>query len=346
MKKTSPWLLATLAFIFLAAVAPICPADTTYHFLKEIAIHGDEGWDYLSIDEAARRLYVTHASKIVVIDLDLEQIIGEIADTPGVHGFAIATDLGLGFSSNGKESKVSIIDLKTLKTLSKVDTGENPDAIAYNQGQQEVYAFNGRGHSATVFDAKSGKVTATIPLSGKPEFAVADPKTGRVYCNIEDKNEVAVIDTKTHSVVNAWHIAPGIEASGMAIDMENDRLFIGCHNQMMVMMDSISGKVITTVPIGQGVDSNAFDPGTRLAFSSNGEGTVTIAHEETQDKLISVQTLTTERGARTMVLDPKTHKIYLASAKFEQAQEQIPGTPRQRPKMIPDSFKILVYGMH
>jgi hypothetical protein len=344
--KTFPRFFPALSAAFLLAAAiPVCRADAPYRFLKEISVLGDEGWDWLSIDETARRLYVTHGSRIVVINLDNEEVAGEIADTPGSHGFAIAADLGLGFSSNGKESKSSIIDLKTLKTLSKVETGENPDAIAYNPAQKEVYAFNGRGRSSTVFDAKSGKVLATIPLSGKPEFAVADPEAGRIYCNIEDKSEVAVIDTKTHAVLETWPIAPGTEASGMAFDPVNHRLFIGCHNQMMVMMDSASGKVVATVPIGQGVDANAFDPGTRLAFSSNGEGTVTIVHEETPGTLIPVQTLTTERGARTMALDPKTHKIYLATAKFEPAPEQAPGAPRQRPKMVQGSFKILVYGM-
>jgi DNA-binding beta-propeller fold protein YncE len=345
MKPTSAWLFSTTAFSFLLALcAPVCHAETQYRFLKAIPVAGDEGWDWLSVDAAARRLYVTHASKVVVIDLDTDSVTGEIADTPGAHGFAIAPDLGLGFSSNGKESKASIVDLKTFKTLSKVETGENPDAITYDPAHQEVYAFNGRGHSATVFEAKSGKVVTTIPLSGKPEFATADPKAGRIYCNIEDKSEVAVIDTKTHSVASTWPIAPGVEASGMAIDLENHRLFIGCNNQLMVMMDSTSGKVVASIPIGKGVDANAFDPGTGLAFSSNGEGTVSIAHEQTPEKLVPVQTLPTERGARTMAVDPKTHRIYLASAKFEPAKEQQPGAPRQRPKMIPGSFKILVYG--
>jgi DNA-binding beta-propeller fold protein YncE len=262
-----------------------------------------------------------------------------------VHGIALAPEMQRAFSSNGREAKASIIDMKTLKTLSKVDTGENPDAILYDPGQQEVYTFNGRGQSATVFEAKTGKVVATIPLSGKPEFATVDPQAGRVYDNIEDKSEVAVIDTKTHTVTNAWTIAPGEEASGRAIDLVHHRLFLGCGNKLMVMMDSTTGKVVGTVPIGDRVDANAFDPGTQFAFSSNGDGTVTIAHEESPDKLIVVQTLATERGARTMALDPKTHRIYLASAKYEPQPPPTPDTPRQRPKIIPGSFKVLVYGM-
>jgi DNA-binding beta-propeller fold protein YncE len=196
-----------------------------------------------------------------------------------------------------------------------------------------------------VFEAKTGKVVATIALAGRPEFPAADPKAGRVYCNIEDKSNVVAIDTKTHQITNTWAIAPGEEASGMAIDLAHHRLFLGCHNKLMVMMDSASGKVVGTVPIGDRVDANAFDPGTQFAFSSNGDGTVTVAHEESPDKLTVVQTLATERGARTMALDPKTHRIYLASAKYEPQPAPTPDAPRQRPKIIPGSFKVLVYGM-
>ena len=209
MKRHARQLIRLVALGILGIVfVPGCRADGPYHFLKEIAVGGEGGWDYLSIDEAARRLYVSHATKLVVIDLDKEEVVGEIADTPGVHGLAPAPELQRGFTSNGQESKASIIDLKTLKTLSKVDTGENPDAILYEPGQQEVYTFNGRGQSATVFEARTGKVVATIPLAGRPEFPAADPKAGRVYCNIEDKNNVVAIDTKTHQVTNTWAIAP------------------------------------------------------------------------------------------------------------------------------------------
>ena len=204
------------------------------------------------MDSAAQRLYVSHGIKVVVIDLAKDQVVGEITNTPGVHGIAIAPDLGLGVTSNGRENKAGIVDLKTLQTLSKVDTGQNPDGMLYEPGQKEAYLFNGRGQSATVVDVKAGKVVATIPLGGKPEFAQADPKAGRVYDNLEDKNEVAVIDTKSHQVVTNWPIAPGEEASGMAIDLKNHRLFLGCGgSKTMVMMDSTSGKVIASVPIGR-----------------------------------------------------------------------------------------------
>ncbi|HWX18775.1 MAG TPA: cytochrome D1 domain-containing protein [Candidatus Binatia bacterium] len=317
-------------------------AQGTYHLLKEIPVGGEGSWDYLSVDTEGKRLYVSHGTKVVVIDLEKDAVAGEIDDTPGVHGVAIAAKLGRGFVSNGRENKVSIVELKTLKTLSKVDTGGNPDAILFEPGLEEVYAFNGRSASATVIEAKSGKVVTTIDLAGKPEFAAADPKAGRVYCNLEDKSEVAVIDTKTHQVVNRWPIAPGQEASGMAFDPEHHRLFLGCGNKLMVMMDSTNGKVVANVPIGDGVDANSFDPGTQLAFAScgGGEGTVIIAHEDAPDKLAVVQTLKTEPRAKTMTLDPTTHKIYLGSAKFEAAS----GGAR-RPSMVPGTFKVLVYGM-
>jgi hypothetical protein len=322
---------------------PVCGAETSYKFLKEIPVGGEGGWDYLSIDEVARRLFVSHATKAVVIDLDKETVVGEVADTPGIHGVAVAPGLGRAFTSNGRENKASIVDSQTLKTLSKVDTGENPDAILFDGGQKEVYTFNGRGNSATVFGAESGKVVATIALPGKPEFAAASPRSHRVYCNLEDKSEVAVIDTKEHKLLRTWPVAPGEEPSGMAFDGKHHRLFLGCGNKLLVMMDSTNGKVVATVPIGDGVDACKFDSETELVFSSCGDGTVTIAREEAPDKLTVVQTLKTERGARTMALDPKTHKIYLASAKFEPAPAQSSGK-QSRPKMIAGSFKVLVYG--
>ena len=337
MKKN---LQSVLFGIIGLLTAVICRADGPYHFIREIPVGGSGGWDYLTVDPAAQRLYVSHGTEVVVIDLDKNKIVGTITNTPGVHGVAIASDLGLGVTSNGRENKAGIVDLKTLQTLSKVDTAQGPDGMLYEPGQKEAYLFCGRAQAATVVDVKGQKVVATIPLGGRPEFGQADPAAGRVYDNLEDKSEVAVIDSKSHQVVSRWPIAPGEEASGMAIDVKNHRLFLGCHNQMMVMMDSTDGKVIATVPIGQGVDANAFDPGTQLAFASCGDGTTTIAKEESPGKLTVVQTLQTQRGSRTIALDPVTHNIYLAAAKFEP-----PAAGERRPRMIPGTFKILVYGM-
>jgi YVTN family beta-propeller protein len=332
---------------FILCAATLLQAGGSYQFIKEIPVGGEGGWDYMSVDSAAQRLYVSHGNEVVVIDLANDSVTGHIADTQGVHGLAPAPELGRGFASDGRENKASIVDLKTLQTISKVETGQNPDGMLYEPGRQEAYMFNGRSSSATVIDAKTGQVVATIPLGGKPEFAAADPEAGRVYDNLEDKGEVAVIDTKTHTVAAHWPVAPGEEGSGMAIDTAHHRLFIGCGgNQMMVMMDGSNGKVVATVPIGKGVDATAFDPGTQLAFASCGDGTTTIAHEDSPDTLTVVQTLKTEPRARTMALDPKTHKIYLASAKFEAAPEgENASGNRRRPKMVAGSFKILVYSM-
>jgi len=302
-----------------------------YHLLKEIPVGGASSWDYLSVDEAGRRLYVSHGTEVVVIDIDKDTVVGKIANTPRVHGFALAPDLGRGVASNGGENKASVVDLKTLETIVKLDTGTNPDGFVYEPGQHEVYLFNGGSSSASVINVKDAKVVATVPLGGKPEFATADTAAGRVYNNLEDKSAVVVIDTKTHAVVATWPITGGTGPSGMAIDTAHHRLFIGCDNKVMAMMDSTTGKVITTIPIGEGVDANAFDPGTQLAFAScGGSGTTTIAHEDSPDKLTVVQTLKTENGARTMTIDPKTHKIYLSVGQ------------RTGPA---NNFKVLVYEM-
>jgi YVTN family beta-propeller protein len=327
--------LWAIALLLLASVA----RAEDYQLIKQIPIGGQGGWDYLAIDGHGRRLYVSHASKIVVVDLSNGSIAGEIADTPGVHGLAIAPELGRGFSSNGKENKVSVIDLQTLKTTSRIETGENPDAILYEPERGEVYAFNGRSKSATVIDARSGKVVATIALDGKPEFAAADAQSGRVFCNIEDKSEIAAIDTKSHSVVARWPLAPGQEPSGLAFDPAHHRLFAGCENKLMVMMDSTNGKVLATAPIGAGVDACAFDAERQLVFASCGDGTLTIARPG-EDKLDVVQKVETERGARTMALDPVTHHVYLATAKFDPTQKDEHG----RPKMIDGTFHLLEFG--
>ena len=316
--------------------------DGPYHFSKEIAIGGEGGWDYLSVDPAAHRVYVSHATHIVVIDTQTNKVVGDIPDTPGVHGFAIAADLGKGFASNGRENKVSIVELKTLKLVAKVETGQNPDAILYEPSKKEVWAFNGRGKSASVIDAQSGKIVATVPLEGKPESAQSDAKAGKVYVNMEDLNSVKEIDIATHKVTNTWPAAPCEAATGMGFDVTTHRLFLGCDNKLMVMMDSTNGKVVYSVPVGEGVDSAWFDPTTKLAFTSNGEaGTVTVAHEDSASLLKVVQTLKTKPGARTMALDPATHTIYLAATDYE---PQAPGS-KDRPKAVAGTFRVLTYQM-
>jgi DNA-binding beta-propeller fold protein YncE len=326
----------------LSGLTALGAADAPYRKLTEIAIGGEGGWDYLSVDAAARRLYVSHATKVVAIDIDKDVVAGEVTPTPGVHGFAVAPDLGRGFASNGRDNSAAIVDLKTLKILSTVPTGENPDCILYEPGHKEVYAFNGRGHSATVFDARTGEVRSTIPLPGKPEFAVVDVKAGRIYNNIEDTSQVVAIDTATHAVVATWPIAPGEEASGLAIDLAHHRLFIVAGNEMMVMMDSTSGKVLSTLSIGPGVDAAAYDPGTGLVFASSSDGTLTVATVNASGRLELVQKLATPPRSRTMTLDPKTHRLYISAADFGPAPPATEGRP-SRPQMVPDSFKVVAY---
>ena len=330
---------AALSIAMVAAQARA--ADGPYKLIKDVAIGGEGGWDYLTVDAAAKRLYISHGTKVVVFDTVKDAIAGEILDTPGVHGAVIASD-GHIFTSNGRENKASMVDATTLATIKKIDTEGNPDFIMYDPKQREVYTFNGGGKSASVINA-AGTVVATIPLGGKPEAGVPDTAAGRVYVNNETGNSIVVIDGATHQVVATWPIAPGESAAGLAIDTKNKRLFVGAHNNKMLMMDSTSGKVVAEVPIGAGVDATWFDPGTGYAFSSCSTGTVTIAHMDAPDKLTVVQTLETARGARTMALDAATHRIYLAAAKYQDPPAGSPATAR--PTMIPNSMHLLIYGL-
>jgi YVTN family beta-propeller protein len=314
-----------------------------YQFAGQIPIGGEGGWDILTIDPTPNRLYLSHSAKVVVVDLDKNAVAGEIGDTPGVHAFVAVPEVQRGFSSNGKESKSSVVDLTTLSTVSKINTGSNPDAVVYEPRRGEVYVFNHTGNSVTVINAKTATVSMTIPLEGTPEFAAVDQEAGRIYCNIEDKSEVAVIDANKHEVVAHWSLAPGEGPSGIALDPRHHRLFSGCHNKVMTMLDTETGKIIATVPIGSGVDGCAFDDSMQLAFASCGDGTTTIAKEEAPDKLTVVQILKTERGARTMALDPRTHRIYLPTAQFAPALSPSPGASPTRPGIVPNTLKLLVY---
>jgi DNA-binding beta-propeller fold protein YncE len=337
-------LLAVVALVVAgaprrAAAAP--PAG--YHLLKKVVLGGEGFWDYLTCDSAARRLYVSHSTHVMVLDADTYKVVGDIPDTEGVHGVALAPEFGRGFTSNGRSSTVTIFDLKTLKALQTVKAGEGPDAIVYDPASKRVFTFNGRGQDTTAIDAATGTVAGTIALGGKPEFAVADGE-GHIYNNLEDKSTVVEIDSHQLSVTHRWPLAPCEEPSGMAMDVEHRRLFIGCHNQMMAVMDADSGKVLATLPIGAGVDADRFDPGTQLAFSSNGEGTLTVIREDSPDKFTEVETVETQRGARTMALDTTTHNVFLVTAEFGPPPAPTPEHPRPRPAIKPGSFTLLVFG--
>jgi hypothetical protein len=323
---------------FLSSQAAVPAGASAYHVIKTVPVPGDDGWDYVAVDSAARRVYISHGTHVVVMNADTYAIEGDIPDTPGVHGIAIAPDLGRGFISSGRANTATIFDLKTLKTIGTAKTDANPDAIAYDSVSKRVFTFNGRGKNATVINATDGTVVGTIALGGKPEFAVADGK-GKMFANNEDTSEVMEIDTQTLTVTHRWPLAPCKSPSGLAMDLKNRRLFAGCDDKVLAAVNADAGNVIATLTIGDGVDANAFDPATDYAFSSNGEGTLTVIHEDSPDKFTVIDNVPTKKSARTMGLDLKTHNIFLPAADFEP-----PAPGERRGKMKPGSFVILVVG--
>jgi len=343
--------LAPLALLALALVptpasarrgTPAAPAGD-YHLLRTFDVAGDGGWDYLTVEPEGHRLFVSRSTHVMVVDLETGKVVGDIPDTAGVHGIALAPDLGRGFTSNGKAGTATIFDLKTLATIGTVKTGDNPDSILYDAPTKRVFTFNGRSGDTTVIDAAAGTVSGTIALGGKPEFSVSDG-AGKVFVNIEDKSEVVALDTKKLEVLARWSIAPGEEPSGLALDRANKRLFSVCGNAKMIVLDCESGKVLATLPIGDGVDGAAFDAASACAFASNGDGTLTVVHEDDAAKFSVLQSVETARGARTMTLDPRTHFAYLPAARYEDAPAPTDGSRPGRPKMIAGSFKILEIG--
>lgn len=320
----------------LSARPKATPASSGYALTKTISIPGDEGWDYVGVDSAARRVYVSHGSHVVVLDADTYAIVGDIPDTAGVHGIAIAADLGRGFTSNGRANNATFFDLKTLKPIGVYPTGTNPDAILYEPVTKRVFTFNGRSQDATALDAMTGAALGTVALGGKPEFSAADGNGG-IYVNIEDKSELVHLDAKKLTILHRWPLAPCQEPSGLAIDLKNHRLFAGCDNKMMAVIDGETGKVVATPTIGDGVDANAYDPGTNYAFASTGDGHLTVVHQDSPDQYTVVENVPTKRSARTMGLDLKTHAVFLPSAEFD-----APAAGERRGKMKPGSFAVLV----
>ena len=329
-----------VACVFVATVA--LAAGPGYHVLTTYKVGGDGGWDYLTTDSAARRIFISRGTHVTVIDADSGKSVGDIPDTPGVHGIALAPELGRGFTSNGREGTVSIFDIKTLATSSKVKVGDNPDAILYDPAAKRVFTFNGRSQDSTAIDAASGKVLGTIKLDGKPEFAASDAK-GEIFVNIEDKSELVAIDPNKLEVKAKWPLAPCEEPSGLSIDRKNRRLFVGCGNKMMAVVDADSGKVLATPAIGDGVDATTFDAETGLAFASCGEGVLTVVKEESPGKF-TAENIPTQKGARTLALDSKTYNVFVVTAQFGPKPEPTTDNPHPRPPILPDSFVVLVVG--
>ncbi|MCX6221206.1 MAG: YncE family protein [Bacteroidia bacterium] len=328
-------------FVLICTAALLCSgilvsAQSNYKIINQFPLQGDGGWDYLSVDEAAGRLYVSHATMALVVDLKTGKQIGKIADTNGIHGIAAVPALNKGFTSNGRDSSVTVFDLKTLEVTGKIKgTGKNPDALLYDSFSQKLFTFNGGSATATVIDPKENKIIATIRLDGKPEFPASDGK-GKIFVNIEDKSEISEINATTLKVDRSWSISPGEEPSGLALDNETHRLFSVCSNKLMVVSDVVAGKVITTLPIGDRCDGVAFDPGLKRAYSSNGEGTITVVQEIDKDHFKVLENIVTQKGARTIAVDKTTHHLYLPTAEFGPQQEG-----NRRPAMLPGTFKIL-----
>ncbi len=316
--------IATLAASGPALLAAPAASQAGYRIIKKIPIPGQGSWDYLTVDEAARRLYVSHGTQVEVLDVDSGAMVGTIPNTLGVHGIAITPELGRGFVSNGQSSTVTIFDLKTLKSLGEVPTGKKPDAIIYDPATSRVFAFNGGSNTATVISAADGKVVGAIELGGGPEFAASDG-AGYVFNNLEDESLVLRIDARKLTVEQRWPTAPCASPSSMALDKKNRRLFIGCRSRVMAVLDADSGKVITTLPIGDHVDATAFDVDSGLIFNSNGEGTITVIRQESPDQYSVVETVKTLPRARTMALDSKTHQLFLSTTEAGQFEVLVVG---------------------
>jgi DNA-binding beta-propeller fold protein YncE len=330
-------LLSIICITVLFSSGNLLSAQTGYKVVNQIHLEGDGGWDYLTVDEAAGRLYVSHSSMALVVDLKTGKQIGKIDGTIGIHGIAFIKELNKGFTSNGRDNSVTVFDLKTLEIIGKIQVpGKNPDAILYDAFSGKLFTFNGGSSNASVIDPKENTVVGTIQLDGKPEFPQTDGN-GKIYVNIEDKSKISVINANSLKVEKSWSIAPGEEPSGLALDNKTHRLFSVCDNKLMVVSDAGAGKVVTTLPIGDGCDGVAFDPATKRAFSSNGaDGTITVVQEENKDSFKVVETVATQKGARTITIDKTTHHLYLSTAEFGE-----PKAGERRPPMKPATFVVL-----
>ncbi|HZT72449.1 MAG TPA: PQQ-binding-like beta-propeller repeat protein [Terriglobales bacterium] len=342
MKRFAPVaaVFAALAYFFLPLAAQSSQQSSHpagYHVARTVPLGGTGFWDYMAMDSAAGKLYISHGTHVIVFDVRREKVTGDIPDTPGVHGIAIADRLHRGFISDGGADRVTIFDLRDGHTLGTVAVGgRNPDCIIYDPATERVFTFNGRSGNSTAIDARTGKVVGTFDLGGRPEYAQPDGR-GHIFNNLEDKSELIEIDARTLTVTHRWPLAPCENPSGMAIDAAHHRVFSGCHNGMMAVVNTDTGKVVATPAIGRGVDANRFDPGTGLAFSSNGDGTLTVVREDSPDRYTVVGNLATERGARTMALDLRTHTVYEVTAKFGP-----PAPGQRRPTVVPGSFHLLI----
>lgn len=313
-----------------------------YHLARTFQLGGDGGWDVLEADPIQRRLYISRGTHVMVWDTGDEKLVGDIQNTPGVHDIAIVHDVNRGFTSNGRDSSVTIFDLSTLATVGVVHgTGRNPDVITYDPVSRRVFTFNGGSDNATAIDPATGQIVGTVALGGKPEFGSSDGE-GHLVVNLEDKSSVVKFDTRSLALVATWPLAPCEEPTGMGMDVAHHRIFVGCGNKLMAIMDTRTGRVVGTVPAGEGIDGAGYDPKTGLAFTSNGEGTLTVVGETSPNVFGVLATVPTKARARTMALDPSTGRIYTVTADFGTAPAPTSASPRPRAPMIPGSFTLLV----
>ena len=320
-------------------------AQSGFQLIKKTVIGGEGGWDYLSVDDQNRRLYVSHSTQAEVLNVDTHEKIGTIADLKGIHGVIAVPKSGRGVTTNGRSNSVTIFDLKTLKSIVELPTGKNPDALLYDKFSDRVFIFNHSDVTTTVIDITEGKVIGTVDVGGTALEAGVSDENGTIFVNLEDTHEIVSFDTKTLAIKSKWKIAPGEEPTGLAIDVKNHRLFTVCHNGWMMVLDSDKGTVVAQVPIGKRVDGVVFDPKLRTAISSNGEGTMTVVQEVSPNEFKVIETVKTEVGARTIALDAKTHHVFVSTAQYGETPAATTENPNPRPKIVPGTFMVLEYGM-
>lgn len=326
----------------ILAIAALAFASEGFKVLTTIKVGGTGGWDYLAADPATNRVYASHGTLVEVIDTKAGKVVGQIPQLHGVHGIAVASEFGKGFITNGQSNSVTIFDLKTLAKVGEPQTGQNPDSVCFEAKTKRIFTFNGRSSDSTAIDPKTNEVIKSLPLNGKPEECASDG-TGKIYANLENSNEIIEIDAATPSIVRRASLAPCESPSGLAIDIKNKKLFSACGNKVMAITDIPTLKVVGTAPIGSGVDGAGYDPGLGLAFSSNGgDGTLSII-KDVNGKYETVDTVTTEKGARTMTVDTTNHRVYLLAAELGPAPQAEAGK-RVRPPVLPDSFHLIVVG--
>jgi len=332
-------------FFVVAIVTSNSVAQSGFQLIKKTVVGGEGGWDYLSVDDQSRKLYVSHSTQAEVLNADTHEKIGAVTDLKGVHGVIAVPQSGRGITTNGRSNSVTIFDLKTLKPIVELPTGKNPDALLYDNFSKRVFIFNHSDVTTTVIDIAEGKVVGTVDVGGTALEAGVSDENGTIFVNLEDTHEIVSFDAKTLAIKNKWKISPGEEPTGLALDLKNHRLFTVCHNGWMMVLDSEKGTVIAQVPIGKRVDGVVFDPKLQMAISSNGEGTMTVVKEVSPNEFKVLETVKTEVGARTIALDAKTHHVFVSTAQYGETPAATTENPNPRPKVVPGTFMVLEYGM-